>query len=84
MFPAVVSAGHSAAGDVDFHSAADTVDAVGSGCTEGTNHDSTDWVVPGTSIRSLAEDWCADGYYSQRLVPEASSSWPPFLCAYCQ
>ena len=78
MFPVMVSAGHSTAGDVDCHSAAGTVDIAGS------DYDSIDYVVPGTSVRSLAEDWCADGYYSQRLVPEASSSWPPFLCAYCQ
>ena len=56
MFPVVVSADHSAAKDVDCHSAA------GSGCAEGTDHDSTEWVVPGTSARSLAEDWCMDEY----------------------
>ena len=58
MFPVVVSAGHSAAGDVDCHSAA------GSSCAMGTDHDSTDWVVPGTSVGSLAEDWCMDEYCS--------------------
>ena len=58
MFPVVVSADHSAAGEVDCHSAA------GLGCAEGTDHDSTDWVILGTSARSLAEDWCADKYYS--------------------
>ena len=42
MFPVVVSAGHSAAEDVDWHSAVDIVDTVGSGCAEGTDHDSTD------------------------------------------
>ena len=47
----MVSADHSAAGDVDYNSAA------GSGCAEGTDHDSTDWVVPGTSAGSLAEGW---------------------------
>ena len=57
MSPVVVSAGHSAAGDVDCHSVA------GSSCAEGTDHDSTDWVVPGTSTGSFAKDWCADGYY---------------------
>ena len=60
MFPVVVSAGHSAAGDIDFHSAADTMDAASSGCAEDTNHDSTDCVVPGTSTGSLAEGWCMD------------------------
>ena len=49
MFPVVVSADHSAAGDVDYNSAA------GSGCAEDTNHDSTDWEVPGTSVGSLAK-----------------------------
>ena len=78
MFPIVVSADHSAAEDVDCHSAA------GSSCAEGTDRDSTDWVVPRTSAGSLAEGWCVDEYCSQRPVPEASSSWPLFLCAYCQ
>ena len=58
----MVSTGHSAAGDVDFHSVADTVDAAGSSCVEDTNHDSIDWVIPGTSVGSLAEGWCADEY----------------------
>ena len=58
MFPVVVSTDHSAAGDIDYHSTA------GSGCTEGIDHDSTDWVVPGTSAGSLAEDWCEDKYCS--------------------
>ena len=80
----MVSTDHSAAGDVDCHSSADTVDAAGSGCAEGTDHDSIDWVVPGTSAGSLAEGWWADEYCFQRPVPEASSSWPPSLCAYCQ
>ena len=71
----MVSADHSAAEDVDCHSAA------GSGCARGTDHDSTDWVVPKTSAGSLAMDWCADGYYFQRRVPEASSSWSPSPCA---
>ena len=62
MFPVVVFAGHSAAGDVDFHSATDTVDAAGLGCTKDTDHDSTDWVVPGTSAGSLVEGWCTDEY----------------------
>ena len=74
MFPVTVSAGHSVVGDVDFHSAADTVDVAGSGYAEDTDHDFTDWVVPGTSAGSLAEGWCADEYYFQRPVPEASSS----------
>ena len=82
MFPIVVFVGHSTARDVDFHSAADTVDAAGLGCAEGTDHDSTDWVVPGTSARSLAVDWCTDEYYSQRHIPEASSSWPLSLYTY--
>ena len=56
MFPVVVSADHSAAGDIDYQSTA------GSGCTKGTDHDSTDWVVPGTSARSLAEGWYEDEY----------------------
>ena len=64
MLPIMVSASHSAAGDVDCHSAAGTVDAAGLGCAEGTDHDSTNWVVPGTSAGSLAEGWCTDGYYS--------------------
>ena len=59
----MVSASHSAAGDVDFHSAVVTVDIAGSGCTEDTDHDSTDLVLPGTSAGSLAEDWSALGYY---------------------
>ena len=67
-----MSADHSAAGDVDCHSAADTMNAAGSGCAEGTDHDSTDWVVLGTSTRSLAKSWCVDEYYSHVL--EASSS----------
>ena len=57
MFPIVVSADHSTAEDVDCHSAAGYV------CAEGTNHDSTDWVVLGTSAGSPAEGWCADEYY---------------------
>ena len=66
MFPVVVSAGRSAARDVDCHSAAGIVDAAGSGCAEGTDHDSTNWVVPGTSAGSLAEEWCMDKYCFQR------------------
>ena len=84
MLPVVVSAGHSAAGDVDWHSVAGAMDAAGSGCAEGTDHDSPNFVVLGTSAGSLAGGWCVDEYYSQRPVPEASSSWSPFLCAYCQ
>ena len=57
MFPVVVSVDHSAAEDVDWHSAA------GSGGAEDTDHDSTDWVVPETSTESLAEDWYVDEYY---------------------
>ena len=68
----MVSAGHSAAGDVDCHSAAGMLDVVGSGCAEGTDHNSLDWVVLGTSARSLAKSWCVDEYYSHVL--EASSS----------
>ena len=49
MFLVVVSASHSAAGDVDCHFAAGMVDAARTYCAEGTNHDSIDWVVPGTS-----------------------------------
>ena len=78
MFLVVVSVDHSTAEDVDYQSAA------GSGCAEGTDHDSTDWVVPGTSAGSLAEGWYVDKYYFQRPIPEASSSWPPSLYAYCQ
>ena len=63
MFPSVVSASHSTAGDVDCHSAAGMVDVAGSGCAEGTGHDSPDWVVLGTPTRNPAEDWYADGYY---------------------
>ena len=80
----MVSADHSAAGGVDCHSAVGMVDVAGSGCAKGTDHDSPDWVVLGTSARNLAEDWCADEYCFQRPVPEASSSWPPSLCACCQ
>ena len=58
MFPVVVSADHSADEDIDCHSAA------GSGCAEGTDHDSTNWVVLGTSAGSLAEDWYTDKYCS--------------------
>ena len=53
----MVSVDHSAAEDVDWHSAA------GSGCAEGTNHDSTDYWVPETSVGNLAEDWYAYRYY---------------------
>ena len=60
--PVIVSAGHSTAGDVDCHSAAGTVDAARIDCAESTDHDSTDWVVPGTFAGSLAEDWCMDEY----------------------
>jgi len=56
----VVSVDHSAAEDVDWHSAA------GSGCAEGTNHDSTDYWVPETSVGNLAEDWYVDDYCSVR------------------
>ena len=66
--------GHSAAGGIDCHSAADTVDVADSGCAEGTDHDSTDWVVLDTSTGNLAEGWCTDEYYSQRPVLEVSSS----------
>ena len=54
----MVSADHSVAEDVDWHS------ATGFGCAEDTDHDSTDWVVLGTSIESLAEGWYMDEYYS--------------------
>ena len=57
MFPVVVSADHSTAGNVDCHFGA------GSDCAKGTDHDSTDWVVPRTSARSLVEDWYANKYY---------------------
>ena len=59
----MVSASHSAAGDVDCHSAASTVDTASSGCADDTDHDSTDWVVPRTSAGSLAKDWYMDEYY---------------------
>ena len=78
MLPVMVSADHSVAEDVDYQSAA------GLGCAEDTDHDSTDWVVPGISVESLAEGWYMDEYCSQRPIPEASSSWPPSLCACCQ
>ena len=64
----MVSADHSAAEGIDCHSAA------GSGCAEGTEHDSTDWVVLGISVGNLAKGWCAYEYYFQRPIPEASSS----------
>ena len=54
----MVSADHSAAEDVDWHS------ATGSGCAGGTDHGSTDWVVPEISIGNLAKDWYADEYCS--------------------
>ena len=57
------SASHSTTGDVDCHSTAGTVDVASLGCANGTDHDSTDWVVPGTSAGNLAEDWCVDEYY---------------------
>ena len=84
MLPVVVSARYSAARGVDCHSAAGTVDVVGSGCAEDTDHDFPDWVVLGTSVGNLAKGWCAYEYYFQRPIPEASSSWPPSLYAYCQ
>ena len=56
MFPVMVSAGHSTAGDVDCHSAAGMVDVASSGCNL------IDWVVPGTSAGNLAEDWYTDEY----------------------
>ena len=59
------------------HSTADSTDTAGTGC-EGIDHDSTDWVVPGTSAGSLVEDWCADEYCFQWPIPEASSSWAPY------
>ena len=70
----MVSVDHSAAGDVDCHSAADTLGTAGLGCAEGTDHDFPDWVVLGTSAGSFAEDWCTDECCFQRSVPEASSS----------
>jgi len=73
VFPIIVSTDHSAIWDIDCHSAAGTTDIARSSCAGGTDHDSPDWVVPGTSAGSLAEDWCVDGYYFQRPVPEASS-----------
>ena len=63
MFLVVVSVGHSAAGDVDFHSTTDMVDAAGLGCAEDTDHNSPDWVVPSTSAGNLTKDWCADRCY---------------------
>ena len=59
----MVPANHSAAGDVDCQPAA------GSGCAEGTDHDSTNRVVPETSVGSLAKDWYANVYYSLSLKP---------------
>ena len=79
-----MSVDHSAEGDVDCHSIAGTIDTAGLGCVEGTDHDSPDWVVLGTFAGSLTVGWCTDEYYSQRPVPEASSSWPPSLCTYYQ
>ena len=58
----MVSASHSTAGGVDCHSAAGMVDAAGLGYTKGTDHDSTNWVVLGTSAGNLAEGWCVDEY----------------------
>ena len=68
MLLVMVSTGHSAAGGVDCHSAAGTVDAAGSGC------DSTDYVAPSASTGSFVADWCTDEYYSHRPIPKASSS----------
>ena len=53
----MVYVGHSATRDIDFHP------ATGSCCVEGTDHDSTDWMVLGTSAENLAEGWCMDEYY---------------------
>ena len=52
----MVSADHFAARDVDYHSTTGMVNVAGSNC------DSIDWVVPGTSAESLAEGWCMDEY----------------------
>ena len=62
MLPIMVSTIHSAPRNVDCHSTAGTVDVASLGCANGTDHDSTDWVVPGTFAGSLAEDWCMDEY----------------------
>ena len=74
MLPVVVFADHPVAEDVDCHSAAGMVDVAGLGCAKGTDHDSTNWVVPSISAGSLAEDWCVNEYYFQRPIPEASIS----------
>ena len=60
----MVSAGHSTAGDIDCNSAAGMVDVASLGCAKDTNHDSPNLVVLGTSVGSLAVDWCTDEYYS--------------------
>jgi hypothetical protein len=65
VLPGVVFAGHLVV---------DSAGAAGTDYAEGTDHDSTDWMTPGTSVGSLAEGWCVDEYYFQRPVPEASSS----------
>ena len=47
MLPVVAFLDHSATGDMDCHS------ATGSGCAEGTDHDSIDWVVPEPLLEAL-------------------------------
>ena len=51
MFPGVVSAGCPAA---------DSTGAARTNYVEGTDHGSTNSVVPGTSAESLAKGWCVD------------------------
>ena len=70
----MLSTGHSVAEDVDCHSIAGTVDATGTDCAEGTDHDSTDWVINDTSAGGLTKGWCVDECCFLRPIPEASSS----------
>jgi hypothetical protein len=60
-----------------------TADAAETGCAEDTGHGSIDWVAHGSSAGNPVMGWHAGVCCSQRLVPEASSSFPS-PCAYCQ
>jgi hypothetical protein len=53
--------------------ATDSANAAGTDYAKGTDHGSTDSVAHGTSTDSLAKSQCADEYYFQRTILEASS-----------
>ena len=57
MSPSVASVGCPAADSVGSAGAAET------DCTRGTDHDSTETVVLGTSAKSPTTGWCVDEYY---------------------